>query len=485
VPDNPYLQPAIDAVTSHADNVAGSVEFLVARLLTGGHPQDCYSEELIRAVAATEPRLQRDISRKLKQRFAKDLNLIQWRADVREAMAALAATRSTGDPGGFIRSDSGNIKPILANAIRALMESPVQVAYNAFSCRVVHLCPSPWGTEGPWHDIDDIAAANYLQHHGIAVGPPVANEAAYFIAHENEFHPVREWLLGLQWDGSPRLDFWMINGLGSEDSQYSRTVGAKWMLSAIARILEPGSKVDHLLVLEGPQGTGKSSALRALANGHMGGSGGHQWFRDNMPDIDKDDIGLFMQGVWIIEIAELEAIRGKQWTRTKAFISSQTDSFRRKFGRNMQDYPRQCVFAGSTNEAHWGGDPTGLRRFWPIRVGKINLDAILRDAEQLWAEARFRYDEDEKWCLDEETEKIASEHQAERSPDDSWVARVARAVEFQTDVTLADVLASIGLSINQHGPGEQSRAGRALISLGWERYRSGMADGRLWRYRKT
>jgi len=483
MPDsNPYLAPALDAAT---DKVADSLTFLITRVLTSQDPAQVYAEDLIRAVAAAPEKAAREAERRLKARFTKDMNLLHWRRDVRDAKTALVSAL----PSALLRGANDSIKSILANAIIQLRNSPLKVAYDSFAARVTIQGTSPWGTDGPWRDIDDIAAANHLQHNAVSVGSAVANEAAYFIAFEHQYHPVRDWLAGLAWDGTPRLDTWMSDYLGAPGTDYTHGIASKWAISAVARAMRPGCKADYMIVLEGPQRQGKSRALRALTNGHLDGDTGVQWFRDALPDIEKDDIGLYMQGVWIIEIAELEAIRGKQWTKVKAFISSQTDNFRRKFGRNMQDYPRQCIFAASTNETNWGGDPTGLTRFWPVRAEKINVDGLLRWRDQIWAEARSRYDEGETWWLDEVTEKLARAEQAERSPEDSWIERVENAVDklmaFGDDVSVSDVLSTMGIAAERQGQIEANRCVRVLTSMGWERVQRRVEGKRVRRYRKA
>lgn len=486
---NPFFSAALTEAT---DNVVGSLEFILARVLRANDPQECYAKDLIQACGAARGEEVRDASRRLKTVYGKDLNLNQWNADVRDARAKLL----TALPSNLITNDKGTPKAILANAI-IQMRGKVDLAWDDFSNKAVHRSCPAWqrsqdteecAADAPWRDYDDVAAANHLQHSGVTVTSAVANEAGFYLAHENHIHPVRDWLVSLAWDGTPRLDSWVSDYMGVESSVYLQAIGAKWVISAVARIVRPGCKADYMIVLEGPQRQGKSRALRALTNGHLDGDKGVQWFRDALPDIEKDDIGLYMQGVWIIEVAELEAIRGKQWTKVKSFISSQSDTFRRKYGRNMQDYPRQCVFAGSTNEHHWGGDPTGLTRFWPIRVSeRIDVDGILRVRDQLWAEARYRYDEGETWWLDEVTEATAKTHQAERAPDDSWTERVARVLEQWPgdDISVMEVLDRIGLSLERQGQAESTRAARALTALGWERFRPRVDGARVWRYRKA
>jgi predicted P-loop ATPase len=339
----------------------------------------------------------------------------RWWVMVREAKVDL--DRELDAPDGLMCGANGQPKPSLANAI-TLLQSTLTLAYDSFSAVTINQKPSPWGTSGRWSDLDDVSAANYLQHANVGISSALAHEAAYYLAKQNPIHPVRDWLNSLKWDGTPRLDRLADYYWGCPDSEYARMVSVFWPLSAVARIMRPGCIAKYMVVLEGEQDEGKSKSLRALVNGHLDGDKGVQWFRDNMPDIDHKDIGMYMQGVWIIEIAELSAVRGKEWERTKAFISSPRDTFRAPYGRNMEDYPRQCVFAGSTNEDKWGGDQTGLTRFWPLRPGKLRIDDILRDREQLWAEAKALFDEGRQWYGDAAFDQLAHAEQDERYDED-------------------------------------------------------------------
>ena len=212
--------------------------------------------------------------------------------------------------------------------------------------------------------------------------------------------------------------------LGRRDTPLNRAIGSRWMISAVARIMQPGAKVDHMLILEGPQGTKKSSALKMLA--------GADWFTDELAEIGSKDAAQQMRGIWIIEIAELDAISRAEVSRIKAFLSRTTDRYRPPYERYVVEVPRQCVFAGSVNPDTYLRDETGNRRFWPVRCGNINLDALSRDRDQLWAEAVARYRDGTIWWLNE-AELIADAkiEQDQRYQADAWDARIDRWLVYE------------------------------------------------------
>ncbi len=235
-------------------------------------------------------------------------------------------------------------------------------------------------------------AAEWLQRRELNVTPMTVGRSAGAVAREITVHPVRDHLGAITWDGVPRIEAWACRYLGAEDTAFNRSVGGLWLISAVARIFRPGVKADHMLVLEGPQGARKSTALKILA--------GEDWFTDELPDLGSKDAAMHMQGVWIIEIAEIDAIGKAEVSRIKAFLTRTTDRFRPPFGCYTIDVPRQCVFAGTVNPDTYLRDETGNRQFWPVRRGTIDIDALARDRDQLWAEAVARFRTGAIWWLD-------------------------------------------------------------------------------------
>ncbi len=229
----------------------------------------------------------------------------------------------------------------------------------------------------------------------------VVYQAVEAVARDNSFHPVRDWLDGLVWDGKPRLDSWLTDYLGAvvddiQNVDYLKEIGPKFLISMVARIYRPGCKVDYMLILEGGQGSVKSSACRVLA--------GAEYFSDALRDVTHKDASQHLRGLWLVEIAELEAMGKAETSAMKAFITRVTERYRPPFGRKEVIEPRQCVFVGTTNEGVYLKDSTGNRRSWPVKVRLVDLAALKRDRDQLFAEAVARFHQGEQWWPEPEAE---------------------------------------------------------------------------------
>src|SRR5690606_2427714 len=383
------------------------------------------------------------------------------------------------------------------NVLQALRTAPELrglVRYDEFSLQVEFTRAPPWREAEPgarWTDDDDTALSAWLQEQGIAVrGRNVVADCVAVVAKDQCVHPVREYLESLTWDGTERIRKWLVDYLGATGNpEYLSAVGRCWLISAVARVMQPGAKADYVLVLERAQGIRKSMTAATLAVKP-------EWFCDSIGDLRTKDAAIQLCGKWIIELAELTSIRGtSQVEAVKAYLSRTHDVFRPPYGRRAVTIPRQCVFLGTTNERQYLRDRTGNRRFWPVRCTSIDLERFERDRDQLWAEAVAAYQAGEQWWLPPDVEALAAEEQEGRlyrSELDDMVRDYLerRAAEGETEVTTRDVFVyALGLNPESDRYVEQTRklgyeVAAAIEAAGWERVgRSGKHPNRRTVYR--
>lgn len=356
------------------------------------------------------------------------------------------------------------VSPGVDNALIALRLCPELtglLAFNEFAERAEMRKETPWKSPaGPWTDRDDTGLRAFLERKGVPQSRQNIRDAVDLIAHEASFHPVREYLGGLVWDGVARLNGWLTTYAGAPATDLTRAVAAKWMISAVARVYEPGCKADHMLILEGPQGAGKSQLLETL---------GGDFFIDDVPELTNKDAQLALAGAWIVEFPEMDTIGRAEASRIKSFLSRSSDHYRAPYGHRTEDHPRQCVFAGTVNRSDYGNDETGLRRYWPITCGVIDRAGAARDRDQLWGEALERYRAGEPWWFDDERLIAAAvEEQAARQRDDPWDP-IVHAWLFSRPgrVTTSEVLAdAIKKPQEQWSHLDKSRAGAILTRMG-------------------
>lgn len=327
--------------------------------------------------------------------------------------------------------------------------------------------------QGPWSDEHVTWLTLWLLAQGFTyLRRSVVQDVVVAVAKAASFHPVREYLEGCRgaWDGKPRLDAWLTNYLAaSNPGPYLAAVGSKFLIGAVARIVKPACQMDSMLVLEGGQGTGKSTAVRIL---------GREWSRDVTGDLGGKDAAIHIQGVWIGEMSELSSIRRSDQEAIKGFVSRRIDHYRPPYGRNAVDRPRHTVFVATTNESEYLQDPTGARRFWPVECGVIDLAGLERDMDQLWGEAAQRYKDGEAWHLAGIEVKAAAVEQSYRqklTPVDTLVLeyadseRAAGNTEIEMRVLLREAFDIETRKDPAKAGGVGAQAARALLSHGWMR----------------
>lgn len=386
---------------------------------------------------------------------------------------------------GLILGSLDKPKPILANALQALRHAPElsdTLRFNELKlCTEVHGA-LPWYADKQcagraWTDNDDRLLAEWLQRNGICLKAAEAAGAAETVAREFPYHPVQAYLGGLKWDGAHRIDQWLTKYLGVPDCLYAQAVGRKWLISAVARVYEPGCKADAVLVLEGDQGRGKSTALSILAG---------DWFADRLSDVRGKDAAEELSGVWIVEIAELHSVAKADASAIKAFLSRTADRFRLPYARRSSTILRQCVFAATVNpEGGYLKDPTGGRRFWPVTCTAIALPPLREDRDQLWAEAVHAYQGRESWWLDSDEELLAGMEQSQRYQSDPWHAPILAYVADKDEVSIPKLLQELGVDTGHQTNSHQTRASRVLVAIGFEKCRANHGAGlRPWVYRR-
>lgn len=332
----------------------------------------------------------------------------------------------------------------------------------------------PNGHPSEYSDTENLHLLTYIQSH---LEIPKANKLTLFdavVAHANA-HPkneIKDWLDTLVHDERPRIDNFFPVALGSKHGQYERAVSKNFWLSMIARIYRPGCQVDNLVVLEGAQGIGKNRAWRAV---------GGKWYSQTMGDPKDKDFYLSLQGKLVVEFNELATVKRADAERMKACISCTVDNYRTPYERVSRDHPRQCIFVGSTNEPFYISDPSGGRRFWPIKCNEsdiINIEYIEKNREQLFAEAVARFKANETWW---EVPESALREQEARRVSDEWEDSIRVYSSSHTwDLTLSEIAREVmKIDIEDLDLGTQRRIGACLRIVGREKVHND--TGNVWR----
>jgi predicted P-loop ATPase len=383
----------------------------------------------------------------------------------------------------------------VGNVLRALEREPELTnafAYDEMLRAEVLLRPlfhnEPNFKPRPVTDADVTAVQTWLQWKGFRkLGPGATHEAVNKHARDHAFHPVRDYLNGLRWDGKPRLATWLHNHLGAEQNEYTEQIGTMFLIGMVARVLQPGCKLDYMPILEGGQGTTRSTVCAILAG---------EYFSDHLPPIKGKECSQHLRGKWLIEVAELRAHSGASADEFKEFLTRQVERYRPPWAKKEVHEPRQCAFIGTTNKDVYLHDETGNRRFWPVKAGEIDLDALRRDRDQQFAEAVNLYRGGVHWWPDADFEQhhIADEQET-RFEADVWEPLIKRyldclhlpkrtsilhiavnALEYETEPPLIidpNDPPPRKTPINRFGTTEQRRVTAILRHLGWVAKRTG------------
>lgn len=314
-------------------------------------------------------------------------------------------------------AQTGAVKATIDNVRIILEHDPLlkgKFALNEFAGRGEVLGSLPWDKREKrrlWDDNDNQGLYWYLERVYKISGNGKVDGALSLHSNAHAFNDVKDYLKGLQgkWDGIPRLDSLFIDYLGAKDTAYNRAVTRKAFTAAVARAMTPGCKYDNMVILAGPQGIGKSTLLDKMSRG---------WFNDSIRTFEGKEASELLQGVWLVEVSELDAFRRTDVSRIKQFLSLRADRFRAAYGRNVKELPRTCIFFGTTNTAEYLQDTTGNRRFWPIDTGEQrHTKSVWRDLDpeidQLWAEAYVRWQAGEPLYLTGAIEEAAKAKQEE------------------------------------------------------------------------
>lgn len=343
-----------------------------------------------------------------------------------EAEQDFSAPAETGDWTKQLKvTKDGAVASTIENVVLILRHDPRlagRLAMDEMTHNIITTAELPCRLDvGQWTDSDDSALRFYLEKAYGLSGKDKIFDAVNVVSGENRFHPVRDYLDGCEWDGTPRIESMLIDYLGAEDTPYTRAVTRKTMIAAVSRIYNPGCKFDYMLVLRGRQGMGKSALIHKI---------GGRWYSDSFTTMQGKDSFDQLQGAWIIEVGELAGMKKAEAEMVKLFISKQSDRFRPAYGRRTQDFPRQCIFVGTTNETAFLRDATGNRRFWVVDTpnpARLSVwDDLTQDmVSQLWGEAVALYKAGEDLYLPRELEATAREVQAafeEENPKEGVVA---------------------------------------------------------------
>lgn len=398
-----------------------------------------------------------------------------------------------GRDSDFVRNSDGLIlKDHQENVRRAIRMLGVELSYQEFSERMLIK-----DGDAPVRPLDDrVVNSLWLRidrEHRFRPTFTFYEKVLTDAAYDNTFHPVRDYLGSLTWDGEPRIDRWLATYGGAEDAEetsegrtYLEAISAIVLIAAVRRVMHPGCKYDEMLVMESEQGFNKSSALRALCPQD-------EWFSDDLPlNVDAKEIIERTIGKWIIEASDLVGGRKADRDHLKSMLSRQIDGpARMAYAHVPVERPRQFIIVGTTNSSEYLADSTGARRFWPVKVGRFDADGIARDRDQLWAEAVVREAQGESIRLPEELWLKAGEHQEQRREIDAWeslleetVSMIHPSVSGRIQVATTLLWDALGIEVARRDRLSARRISETMQRLGFVRTKIRVEDNVVWGYVK-
>lgn len=311
------------------------------------------------------------------------------------------------------RNSNGVIEKTIDNILLVLENDPLvkgKIALDDFANRGLVLGALPWDSSEKkrfWNDTDDAGLRHYLEKVYGIIGKEKIYDATSLCAHKHKFNSVRDYLLSVKWDGVSRLETLFIDYFGADDNDYTKEVAKKSFVAAVARVMQPGIKFDNMVIISGAQGIGKSTFFSYLGKG---------WFSDSLVTFEGKEAAELIQGRWLIEVGELSGMTKSETNTVKQFLSKTDDIYREAYGRRTAQFPRKCVFFGTTNDTEYLKDPTGGRRFWPVDVNaekatKSVFTDLLTEVDNIWAEAFVFWQLGEPLYLSKNVEKMAKKQQ--------------------------------------------------------------------------
>lgn len=375
----------------------------------------------------------------------------------------------------WVLTSKGLLQPTSIMNVRVMIsnhpDTQNMLSYNAFADQIMVHHGLPGDRRNyyprPLRDEDETSVTCWLSsQYGISSSIQTVGRVMREIAMHHETDPLKAWISTLKWDKKPRIGRWLITYAGAEDDEYSGMVGQKFLIGAVARAMDPGAKVDTMPVLEGPQGLKKSALIRALA--------GEEFFSDQLGDVRSKEAAELIQGRWIVEVAEMDRVLRVESSSVKDFLSKREDRYRPPYAKLPVDRKRRTVFIGTINPmqgVNYLKDPTGARRFWPIKCTSIDLVAMERDREQLWAEALHHFWAGTHWWLNDEETKVALPEQEARFDEDVWKSNVEefirdRQANHEVSFTSSALLRALGVETGKQEQKHKLRIANILTHMG-------------------